>query len=119
MKKSTSSWGLTVLLVFALSGTLHTVSDIASRIPLEESGSLLFFCTQPLGILAEYAVCKVACRVWGLDYNAPPRWTHVLGYVWVAAWCIWTLPMLAFAQIRIATINEESPLPFSIVGLYK
>ena len=110
---------LTLILSFALSGALHTVAGVASGMPLKELGVFRFFCTQALGVLVEQGAIAALRCLYGrsegtkyLNYGA-----KALGYMWVAAFMIWSGPAWIYPQtLRAPPKGAINFLPFSIVG---
>jgi hypothetical protein len=106
-----------LLFSFMLSGLVHAAADLAAGIPFTESGSLKFFLTQVIGIMAEDTVRKL----WGdrkvANLPRPKRrsWHTVVGYFWVGLWLFWTTPTWSYPPARHYT--GESFLPFSIFSL--
>jgi len=110
-----------IFLTFFISGILHTSVDIAGGMSWYESGSLRFFYMQALGIIMEscveealsgFAVQKA--EVGSKSFVVP--WARKLGYVWTAAFMVWSTPAYSYPAIRRAEGGaSDVPLPFSIV----
>jgi len=110
---------LTLILSFALSGALHTVAGVASAMPLKELGVFRFFCTQALGVLVEQGAIANLRRLYGRtkDTKNPDYGAKALGYMWVAAFMIWSGPAWIYPQaLRAPPKGATNFLPFSIVG---
>ena len=109
-----------VFLSFFICGLLHLYVDVAGGIPWYASGSLHFFCTQAIGIILESSFQALwkwffppANKVGSKPQS--PGWTRVAGYVWTAAFLVWSAPVYSYVAIR-QDINsgDTQKLPFSI-----
>ena len=110
---------LTLAVAFILSGTLHLVIDIASGIPWRESGAMRFFGTQVLGIMLEESLQAICSRSHTLKRLCEPhrQWIRVLGYVYVAAFMVWSVPGWIYPTLRRTRSGmQDSVLPFSILA---
>ena len=109
-----------ILAIFFISGALHLSADLAVGIPLRESGSIRFFCTQALGILLEDSVQALCHRfVLKTVESRSSRWgsvAKVTGYVWLGLFLAWSTPAWAYpAMRRNRGKAEDIILPFSIM----
>ncbi|KAE9367045.1 hypothetical protein N431DRAFT_515819 [Stipitochalara longipes BDJ] len=89
-----------VFLAYFISGLLHTSVDMEFGIPFLSSPAPRFFLMQALGITFEEAVE----RVWRSyapvspfefgpnGYEKRRRWARIVGYCWVWAYFVWTVP---------------------------
>lgn len=106
-------------MIFIISGIVHVIADFSVGVPLFETGSLQFFCTQALGVMIEdgaQALYRTFLRLNKRDGD-PPLWSRVVGYMWVAAFVlVWTTPSWFYPT---AALNKGGPengmLPFSVV----
>ncbi|KAL4868258.1 membrane bound O-acyl transferase family-domain-containing protein [Aspergillus spectabilis] len=124
-----------ILCVFVISGTLHTLCDLAFGIRWHESGALLFFSSFALGIMVEDGVQAVWRRITtagtrsgnGLENKrkrkmhggeVTPTWQKEVGFAWVTLWFTITTPSYLGKnwQALIADIDDVD-LPF-ISDLY-
>jgi Membrane bound O-acyl transferase family len=126
-----------LLATFFVSGLMHMAIDMSLGMPLSESGSVRFFCTQALGIMFEdgvQAICRSARRrrrgsssssasgnaSAKAESQPPTNWTRALGYVWVLAFMSWSTPVWAYPAIRMNKGGDEAKdalLPFSVVRM--
>ena len=116
-QKSYLGHQLCFFLVFLLSGFLHATIDLSAGIPWHESGAIRFFCTQALGIWIE-EVARALCV--GLYYGVQPlpRWTLLVGYIWVVLFLSWSWPAYMYPMLyRTREGSADSFLPFSVVGM--
>ena len=62
---------------------------------LSRSGTLMFYCMQPLGILLEYGVQAAYLSLFEAEaVNGSPPWARFLRYIWVVGFLlVWTTPM--------------------------
>lgn len=109
-----------LFLTFFLSGLIHALTDIASGFTWQESGSIRFFCTQALGIMAEDGL-QALVRGSLPDRKVPARYqsvVKVLGYVWVFAFLVWSTPVWIYPSLY-ANRGEEKDLivPYSVLGV--
>ncbi|KAJ3580174.1 hypothetical protein NPX13_g392 [Xylaria arbuscula] len=103
-----------IMLTFAVSGLFHTAQEYTAGVPLEQSGSMRFFCMQGIGILIEDAAQGVRLSLGVAPRKSGGQW---LGYVWVVLWMIWTTPAWAYPKLRNVTGTPRDRMsPFSILG---
>ena len=117
-KESYLGHQLFFFLVFLLSGFLHSTIDLSAEIPWHESGAIRFFCTQALGIWTEEVIRAFCVRLyWGI--RPLPRWTVLVGHVWVALFLSWSWPAYMYPMLhRTREESADSFLPFSVVGRF-
>lgn len=80
-------------------------------------GSFLFFSLQPFAIVAEELLAMLAREGGLLGYMHPSisRW---LGYIWVATWFAYTVPLFVEPQLEAGFF--ENGLSFSfILGIWR
>ena len=109
-----------IFLAFLISGLLHTAADVAGGMPLVDSGTIRFFCTQALGIAVEDGVVATYQAFWvyftGKRTNVCPLWAQTIGYCWVVMYLFWSTPAWVYPLVvRSQASSEERLLPFSIV----
>lgn len=92
-----------LLLAFYISGLLHYLTDIGLGLRGNESGAVLFFCLQPLGMMIEAAVQTVP--------GLPASVRRVIGYLWVVAFMAWSVPVWAYPQMRLG-LDPAGTVPF-------
>ncbi len=110
---------LFIFLTFWLSGVLHLSGELATGLPWYESGVVRFFYTQTLGILIEDGVQATYRAITGgvRDSKAEPAlWKRIAGWIWVASWISWSLPVNSYPMARRDT--GQGLLPFSIVAKF-
>ena len=90
-----AKYGL-IFFTFAVSGVLHTLSDISLGVPRAESGAIRWFCMQALGIVFEDGVQALWKTVSGNRVGEPRSVPRMLGYIWVAAWWVWSSPVWVY-----------------------
>jgi len=107
---------LVFFLVFLISGLLHATIDLAAGIPWHDSGAVRFFCTQALGIWIEEVLNALYIGLWQ-GARPLPRWTGLLGYVWVVLFLSWSWPAYMYPMLyRAREGSADSFLPISVVG---
>ncbi|KAJ0414577.1 membrane bound O-acyl transferase family-domain-containing protein [Aspergillus carlsbadensis] len=109
---------------FVLSGLVHALMDTSIGLTMSTSGGLAFFCTQILGIVVEDAVLSVYSRLTATKLShlpsRPSAAQKVIGFVWVCAFLVWTLPAYMYPMISLNSHGgNDSVLPVSLVGLWK
>ena len=108
---------LSILLTFFLSGVLHMCGSSAYGIPWHESGAVRYFCMQALGIVIEDAVQAGYIAITGSDDRRqggrPSLWKRFLGYIWVACFQAWSMPVYWYAGAR--RDGGEGMLPVEII----
>ena len=78
-----------------------------------------FLCVQALGIALEDGVQAAYCAIVRGDTNGgkskppPSLWKRIIGYVWVAIWMAWSVPVYVYPQSR--RDRGEGVLPMSVV----
>lgn len=109
---------LNIFLIFGLSGVLHSIAGISSKMPLTEYGVLRFFCTQTLGIIIEDGFQALFNRFGGMNSTGRPTstLTRCVGYSWVYVFLIWTTPSWLYPQASRPTVpGSRDILPYSIL----
>ena len=96
-------------LVFCISGLIHALTDIHANIPLDDSGSILFFILNAVAIMIEDFFVYIYSAKYGKSHQA---WHRVLGYMWVGMFMTWVVPIVAFPQMR---GDGTFPMPFRFV----
>ncbi|KAL1626148.1 hypothetical protein SLS54_002982 [Diplodia seriata] len=99
-----------IFIVFIISGIIHHVCVRGMGVPSEESGGLVFFPLQALGIMVEDAVQAALVGKTGFR-NAGVR--RLFGYVWVVAYLGWSTPTWFYPQSRVGT-DAEILLPVRV-----
>src|SRR5204863_5951409 len=91
-----------IFLAFLISGLIHLYSDRTLGIPPRDSGDVTFFSLQPLGLMIEHGVQGVyrwASGTRKTEENnnrrgnedvGPKIWQRALGYIWLAAFLLWS-----------------------------
>lgn len=108
-----------VIVVFAISGLFHALSDLTQGIPSNESGALRFFVIQAFAIMFEDSVTALFTRSKKLTGGYKPYAltifvARVLGYCWVVAWLTWSTPIWIFPSLQRDKGNPLVPLPASV-----
>ena len=117
-KESYLGHQLCFFLVFLLSGFLHYTIDLSAGIPWHASGAIRFFCTQALGIWIEEAI-RALCVSLYYGVQPLPRWTVLVGYIWVVLFLSWSWPAYMYPMLyRTREESADSFLPFSVVGKF-
>ncbi|KAF2499988.1 hypothetical protein BU16DRAFT_578028 [Lophium mytilinum] len=103
-----------IMLVFQLSGLIHVVGDVAAGVPMRESGVREWFSVQALGLPIEDLVAAMT----GTSKNEDGKlWQKIVGFIWVCAWMVWTMPVWTYPISRMSP--GEGVLPFSLIGWFK
>ena len=103
-----------IFLTFGISGLLHIIEEYGGGVPLNQSGSMRFYCAQALGILLEDTVQAIFLSWAGHQHW---RWTRAIGYVWVVLWIGWQSPAWFYPKLQNNTGSERDQiLPFSVLG---
>ncbi|PYH81624.1 putative toxin biosynthesis protein [Aspergillus uvarum CBS 121591] len=88
--KGRLGWTLRALLAFTVSGVIHLFMDVGFGVPMAKSGALWFFCLQIVGVVIESIVRDLFQP---LRARMNPGVKRVIGYVWVALFMLWTVPI--------------------------
>ncbi|PYI13448.1 putative toxin biosynthesis protein [Aspergillus violaceofuscus CBS 115571] len=83
-------WTLRALLAFTVSGVIHLFMDVGFGVPMAKSGALWFFCLQIVGVVIESIVRDLFQP---LRARMNPGVKRMIGYVWVALFMLWTVPI--------------------------
>ncbi|MCJ1284350.1 hypothetical protein MMC26_003681 [Xylographa opegraphella] len=104
---------------FFISGLMHTFSDLGRGIPWKQSGALQFFLTQVVGIMIEDAVKKALRSMSGArKATAASRMTRGIGYLWVAAFLVWSVPVWIYPFMYIDRGEpKDRIIQYSVVRL--
>lgn len=97
-----------LLLAFFISGLLHVLTDVGLGVRSDESGAVLFFCLQPLGIMIE----EVA-QPYGT--SLPTFLRRIIGYAWVIAFMSWSVPVWSYPHLRLG-MNAADMVPVHVVA---
>lgn len=105
-----------VVLAFTLSGLLHVIVDCSLAIPLKESGAMNFFIIQVLGIAVEDMAFGLN-RLKDESIRQSPKSfrAKLLGYIWTAAFVVWSLPAMIYPSMRHMSPDKVRPVPFPIL----
>ncbi|PLN82791.1 toxin biosynthesis protein [Aspergillus taichungensis] len=89
---SSSTWVCYIRLAFAfaVSGLVHLGMDLAFGVPLAQSGAMVFFGLQAVGIVVENTFQHVFRNTIN---GMSPGWRRALGYMWVVVFLLWTTPV--------------------------
>lgn len=98
-----------LLLAFFISGLLHVLTDVGLGVRSGESGAVLFFCLQPLGIMIEEAAQTT------LGGSLPAFVRKMVGYAWVIAFMTWSVPVWSFPHLRLG-MKAADMLPVRILA---
>ncbi|KAI1382459.1 hypothetical protein F4677DRAFT_26512 [Hypoxylon crocopeplum] len=85
--------------------------DVSQGIPLQESGAMKFFVMQSFGIMFEDSLLWILKHFSGqqsLKHNSILR---MIGYVWVAAWLVWSSPAWLYPTMRRSKGEPIIPVP--------
>ena len=100
--------------VFAASGLQHFAGDRVEGLNWKESGCVRYFAMQAVGIVVEDAAQEVWRRIGGGKETALRR---RLGYLWVVAWQVWTLPGMTYPKLAAARgERRERIVQLSLMG---
>ncbi|PYI29206.1 putative toxin biosynthesis protein [Aspergillus indologenus CBS 114.80] len=83
-------WTLRALVAFTVSGVIHLFMDVGFGVPMAKSGALWFFCLQIVGVVIEGIVRDLFQP---LRARMNPGVKRMIGYVWVALFMLWTVPI--------------------------
>ncbi len=115
-RNSVVAHGARLFLRFFIVGIFHLSLDVAAGIPMAESGALRFFLTQACGIAVESCVIGLASSLGYTGTNSP--WAvRLLGYLWTAAFLVWSTPAYLYPVFRRSLDEKPVELPFSMVRL--
>ena len=96
-----------------MSGLQHIVTDMASGMPLRNSGSIQFFVTHFFGILIEDTWQELWFRVGGMSNT---KATVTLGFVWLFLFQVWSTPVWLYPMlVDRKGLEKERLLPFNFV----
>ncbi|RAL07259.1 wax synthase family protein [Aspergillus homomorphus CBS 101889] len=111
------AWYFRALLAFTVSGIIHLFMDVGFGVPMAKSGALWFFCLQILGVLLESIVRDL---VRPLRARMNPGVKRVIGYVWVALFMLWTVPIwINPILIQLYKDGVRMMSPFLFFGSWK
>lgn len=94
-----------MFLVFAQSGILHHLTDVAMGLGHGQMAATTFFLLQPLGIFAETLVQAATANV-----PIPTRVRRFIGFVWVLAFFWWSTVVLFYPSARLGSVGKISPI---------
>lgn len=92
-------------LAFFLSALLHHQAERS------ETGQLIFFSSQALGIMLEDTVYKLYSFS---PIQLPRRIEHALGYLWVLVWLVCLVPYWSYSTMRVTDDPVRDQATFEI-----
>jgi hypothetical protein len=103
---------------------MHLLMDMSIGLTMHTSGGMSFFCTQVFGIVLEDAVLASCRRLTGSSrsHTAPTPSTaqRFIGYVWVFAFLVWTLPAYMYPMVSLNHAEgNHAVVPVSLIGLWR
>ncbi|EDR11659.1 uncharacterized protein LACBIDRAFT_293223 [Laccaria bicolor S238N-H82] len=110
-RKSTFTTYFKLFVAFFISGLIHHIGDYAAL--GQWHGSLAFFVYQAVVITFEDAVIAIAAK-FGFDEPTPLK--KFFGYLWVAAWLIYSMPMWSGPQMTGGFMEDDAEFS-PIMGL--
>ncbi|KAF2106903.1 membrane bound O-acyl transferase family-domain-containing protein [Lophiotrema nucula] len=102
-----------IMVVFQLSGLVHIVGDVAAGVDIKDSGVMQWFSVQALGFAIEDSVSWLWRILTGRRDDEARTWQKGLGFIWVVACFVWTMPVWTFPISRVS--EGEGILPFSLI----
>ncbi|OJJ98282.1 hypothetical protein ASPACDRAFT_44787 [Aspergillus aculeatus ATCC 16872] len=110
-------WTLRALLAFTVSGVIHLFMDVGFGVPMAKSGALWFFCLQIVGVVIE-SIARDLTRPLRARMN--PGVKRMIGYVWVALFMLWTVPIwINPILIQLYSDGVRMMSPFLCFGSWK
>jgi hypothetical protein len=113
---------LNLYLVFLISGIIHLLGDYIQGVPLQESGSFIFFLGCALGIMLEDGVQGILRSFSGVPMSKPPidhaipLWKRMVGFVWVIMWLSLVSPYYILTSRHLPKENRWY-VPWSVAGV--
>ncbi|KAH8695275.1 membrane bound O-acyl transferase family-domain-containing protein [Talaromyces proteolyticus] len=107
-----------LLIVFAISGCIHQLSDLAIGIPQFEANGFYFFMLQPLAIVFEDAFESLYFRYFrreGGIYGRLRTWEYVICFLWVVLYFTVLAPIWFWPAVRHTDPTRDSFLLVRIV----
>lgn len=105
-------------IAFLGSGMMHLTANLSSGVSHVETGIFQFFFTQVGGILVEDQIKTLYRRLRSKSkkISQPSILARIIGYVWVVAFMIWTVPAWVYPEAsKPVAPGPNSVLPFSVV----
>lgn len=98
-----------LMIAFFISGLIHYHADQVMGVPDSENGAVVFFLLHAAFIILGDALGPVAIAL------LPSRLRHILGWLWVFAFFIWTSPIWIYSGMRLGT-SSAALLPVRVLG---
>jgi hypothetical protein len=93
---------------------MHLLDDLASGVHFRNSGAMLFFLAQGLGMVIEDIIIKI---YQSSNVKLPTLMERGCGYVWVSIYLTWTVPAYMYPIMWRANQGvNDSTIPFSFFG---
>ncbi|CAG9988256.1 unnamed protein product [Clonostachys byssicola] len=114
------SWptrSLRIWSVFLASGLFHVAIDISSGIDAKHSGAIPFFLIQPVGLMVEDLIIKIAISLGRNPDHTPSITERCIGAVWFGLWMAWTAPAYLYPVLNSKGPDDAGVVPISIIRL--
>ena len=97
---------------------MHLLIDISSGIRAPNSGAMVFFLTQVLGIVVEDLVKRTYSSIMRTSNRPAMLIERIVGFTWVTLFLSWSIPVYLYPMLyRTSAGLEDSTIPFSIVRM--
>jgi hypothetical protein len=117
-RKHPATLYLRLATTFLLSGLMHLLIDISEGISPQQSGAIVFFCTQILGLLTEISVAKLYWQLFVRSKREANVFEMAAGYIWVIVFLTWSTPMYLYPMLYRSNVGMEgSWVPFSVLQM--
>lgn len=117
-RKSLLERYINIVLVFAISTSMHIAIDAVGGVGPDRTGALMCFMLQPLGIAFEDFVQATSGHILGKHRTFPPWLYRTVGYLWVWTFMTLVAPLYNFPLMRYQDPNKNG-VPISIVKHYQ
>ena len=107
-----------IFVVFFLSGSLHSILEVAFGGQWNPVAPVLCFCLFPLGIMFEDGVQKLWRQILGRSSRAPTWFDRAFGHLWVITFLAAVTPIFNYPLQRIEG-NPTYLVPWSLVQTIK
>ncbi|RAK97495.1 acetyltransferase pyr8 [Aspergillus ibericus CBS 121593] len=110
---------LNLTIVFALSATMHVVTNVVSGIEGGNTGTMIFFLSQAGAIAFEDTIqhCWAVLQREKANAAETPLWQRCVGFIWVFCWLAATYPWWWYPIIRSLGAYDWSEMLDVIHGL--
>jgi hypothetical protein len=107
---------LCIIAAFASSGVMHLIIDLSSGISVRDSGAVVTFTVQALGLIVEGIVIGTYQTLTQRG-RLGRKLEMGVGFIWVAMFLTWSIPAYVYPMMWRSQLGlNDSTIPFTLFG---